>query len=72
MSEGSKHRDYRGVEGQVKDADNERRLPRGRIGASRPKSPRPGVRDPGKPHKGPEGEKAYGTPIDDRPEDRGK
>ena len=77
MGEGSTFRDYRGVEGAVEDAqkgapDEGRKLPRGRVGASRGKSPRPGVRDPGKPYEGPEGEKAYGPPIDDRPEDRGK
>lgn len=77
MGEGSKFRDYRGIEGQLEDAekgapDEYKRNPRGRIGVGRPKSPRPGVRDPGKPYKGPEGEKAYGPPIDDKPEDRGK
>jgi hypothetical protein len=72
-SKGSNTRDYRGVDGVVDDADNPpKRIPRGRVGASRPKSPRPGVRDPGKPHEGPDGEKAYGAPISDRPEDRGK
>jgi hypothetical protein len=74
---GYKRRDYRGTEGAIDDAvngapDENRRLPRGRIGAGRPKSPRPGVRDPGKPTEGPEGEKAYGPPIDDSPENRGK
>jgi hypothetical protein len=77
MDEGSKFRDYRGVEGQVEDAekgapDEKRRNHRGRIGDSRSKSPRPGVRDPGKPREGSEGEPAYGAPIDDKPEDRGK
>jgi hypothetical protein len=52
--------------------DEYRRNPRGRIGAGYPKSPRPGVRDPGKPYEGSEGEKAYGPPIDDKPENRGK
>ena len=77
---GSVFRDYRGTEGVIEDADpspsgppdERRKLPRGRVGASRPKSPRKGVRDPGKPYEGPEGEKAYGPPIDDKPEDRGK
>ena len=73
-SKGSVHRDYRGVEGAVEDADNagRKRIPRGRVGASRPKSPRRGVRDPGDAHEGPDGEKAYGAPIDDSPENRGK
>jgi len=80
MSEGSAYRDYRGVEGAVEDAekgkegapDERQKFPRGRVGTGRPKPPRTGVRDPGKPYEGPEGEKAYGPPIDDRPEDRGK
>ena len=69
-------RDYRGTEGVIDDIDpppdERRKLPRGRVGVSRPKSPRKGVRDPGEPTEGPEGEKAYGAPIDDAPEDRGK
>lgn len=78
MSESTKFRDYRGTEGQIDDADpgpppdEKQKFPRGTIGRGRPKSPRPGVRDPGKPYEGSEGEKAYGPPIDDRPEDRGK
>ena len=77
MAEGSKFRDYRGTRGAIEDAekgppDERRKLPRGRVGAGRPKSPRKGVRDPGKPYEGPEGEKAYGPPIDDKPENRGK
>jgi hypothetical protein len=72
MGEGSKFRDYRGTEGQVEDAvkgapDEVRRNPRGTIGASRPKSPRPGVRDPGKPREGEHGEKAYGPPTSPPP-----
>lgn len=74
--EGSKFRDYRGTEGQIDDADpppdERRRNARGRVGAGRSKSPRPGVRDPGKPTEGPEGEPAYGAPIDDDPAERGK
>jgi len=73
------HRDYRGTEGAVDDAtapgtppDERRKLPRGRVGVSRPKSPRTGVRDPGKPHTGDDGEQSYGAPINDSPEDRGK
>ena len=70
------HRDYRGTEGVIDDIDpppdERRRNARGRTGVGRVKSPRPGVRDPGEPHEGPEGEKAYGAPIDDAPEDRGK
>ena len=69
-------RDYRGTEGVIDDIDpppdEGRKLPRGRVGVSRPKSPRPGVRDPGEPREGTEGEKAYGATIDDAPEDRGK
>ena len=78
MGEGSKFRDYRGTEGQVEDADpapppdERRRNPRGRVGEGRAKSPRRGVRDPGKPVEGSEGEPSYGAPIDDKPEDRGK
>jgi hypothetical protein len=69
MGEGSTFRDYRGVDGVVEDAekgppDERKRNPRGRIGVSRPKSPRPGVRDPGKPREGSEGEKQYGPPMD--------
>lgn len=79
-SEGSVTRDYRGTEGVVEDAtkpaegppDERRKLPRGRVGEGRAKSPRPGVRDPGEATEGPEGEPAYGAPIDDKPEDRGK
>jgi hypothetical protein len=72
------HRDYRGTEGVVEDAqragppDEGRKLPRGRVGASRGQSPRRGVRDPGKPHTGSEGEPSYGAPMNDKPEDRGK
>lgn len=79
MGEGSKFRDYRGTQGQIDDADppppppdERRRNARGRVGEGRSVSPRPGVRDPGKAYEGPEGEKSYGAPIDDRPEDRGK
>ncbi len=74
MAEGSKSRDYRGVDGAVDDADNppKKKIPRGRVGVSRPKSPRRGVRDPGDAHEGSEGEPSYGAPIDDKPEDRGK
>lgn len=71
------HRDYRGTRGAIDDADGtsakkKRKFPRGRVGASRPNSPRSGVRDPGKPHTGADGEKSYGAPIDDSPENRGK
>jgi hypothetical protein len=69
MGEGSTFRDYRGVEGAVEDAqkgapDEGRKLPRGRVGASRGKSPRPGVRyvDPESAREGSEGEKEYGAP----------
>jgi hypothetical protein len=68
MGEGSAFRDYRGVEGAVEDAqkgapDEGRKLPRGRVGASRGKSPRPGVRyvDPESAREGSEGEKEYGV-----------
>ena len=68
MSEGSVFRDYRGTKGVIEDADppasTERRLPRGRVGVSRVKSPRTGVRDPGPAHVGSEGEPAYGAPMD--------
>lgn len=73
MGEGSKFRDYRGTEGAVKDAvegpppDERRRHPRGLIGAGRSKSPRPGVRDPGKPREGEQGEPAYGAPTSPPP-----
>lgn len=71
MGEGSKFRDYRGTEGQVEDADpppdENRRNPRGRTGVSRGQSPRPGVRDPGKPHTGSEGEPAYGADTSVKP-----
>lgn len=67
-SEGSKFRDYRGTEGQIEDADpppdETRRNARGRVGASRPKSPRTGVRDAGDPVEGTEGEPHYGAPMD--------
>jgi hypothetical protein len=72
------HRDYRGTEGAIDDADpppsSERRegLQAGRSGESKVKSPRRGVRDPGKASEGSEGEPAYGAPIDDSPENRGK
>ena len=66
-NKGSAERDYRGVDGAVDDADPppnpETRLPRGQTGGSKVNSPRRGVRDPGKPHTGSEGEPAYGTPI---------
>lgn len=72
-NEGSKFRDYRGTEGQVEDADpvtppdERRRNARGRIGASRPKSPRPAVRDPGPAREGTEGEPAYGADTSVKP-----
>ena len=77
MSKGSEFREGRNPQEIADDAqqgapDERRKFPRGQIGRGRPKSPRPGVRDPGESYKGPEGEKAYGPPIDDRPEDRGK
>lgn len=76
MGDNTKFRDYRGTQGQIDDADGttERRrgLTRGRVGVSRPKSPRPGVRDPGKPRKGSEGEPEYGAPIDRTPAQEGE
>lgn len=73
--EGSKFRDYRGTEGQIEDADptpppdERRRNTRGRIGVSRPVSPRPGVRyvPPESAREGSEGEKAYGPPTSPPP-----
>lgn len=72
MSEGSKFRDYRGVEGAVEDAvkGGETRFARGRWGGSNPKSPRPGVRDPGESRIGPDGEKTYGPPMTTPPPQR--
>ena len=45
---------------------SERKFARGRIGASRPKSPRTGVRsvDPESAVEGTEGEPSYGAPMD--------
>jgi len=64
-------RDYRGTKGAIEDAegapDERRRHPRGRVGVSRPKSPRTGVRDPGPAHKGEQGEDAYGAPTSPAP-----
>jgi hypothetical protein len=68
---GSVRRDYRGTKGVIEDADpvasppDERtRNERGQTGGSEVKSPRTGVRDPGPPHEGSEGEPAYGAPMD--------
>jgi hypothetical protein len=79
MGEGSTFRDYRGVEGAVEDAqkgapDEGRKLPRGRVGASRGKSPRPGVRyvDPESAREGSEGEKEYGVPTTPPPVQEGE
>lgn len=71
---GSTHRDYRGVDGVVEDAQKkgESKFPRGRTGDSKPKSPKKWPTKPGKPREGSEGEPSYGAPIDDKPEDRGK
>lgn len=71
-------RDYRGTEGVIDDIDpppppdEGRKLPRGRVGVSRPKSPRPGVRDPGEPREGTEGEKAYGADTSVKPVQEGE
>lgn len=74
---GYNRRDYRGTKGAIEDAEGrglkgKRKFPRGRTGESKTASPRRGVRDPGRPSEGPEGEQAYGAPIDDSPENRGK
>ena len=70
-NKGSATRDYRGTEGAVDDAQeaptpSETRLARGRIGVSRVKSPRTGVRsvDPDSAVPGSEGEPSYGGPMD--------
>jgi hypothetical protein len=72
MGEGSTFRDYRGVEGAVEDA--QKGAPRGRVGASRGKSPRPGVRyvDPESAREGSEGEKEYGAPTTPPPVQEGE
>jgi hypothetical protein len=64
------HRDHRGTEGAIDDADPVAPPPdEYKRGAAPPR--RRGNTDAGKPHTGADGEKAYGAPMDS-PEDRAK